>query len=95
MVTPAEAAILNRIDRDQLLADLSALIRIRSLGGHETPAQEWMAARLRSLGLAVDDWTIDIDRLRGHPACSMEVARDRGLGVAGTLGDGPVGRQVA
>jgi acetylornithine deacetylase len=88
MLTTREAAVLNQIDRDVLLTDLAALIGIESLGGAETPAQEWMAARLGSLGLDVDVWDIDVDALRQHPAFSMEVARDRGLGVVGSFGKG-------
>lgn len=88
MLTPREADVLNHIDRDALLGDLAALIGIESLGGAETPAQQWMAARLRRLGLEVDVWDIDIAALCAHPAFSMEVPRDRGLGVVGTLGDG-------
>ena len=45
MLSGLEAAVLNAVDREMLLGDLSALIAIPSLGGHETPAQEWMAAR--------------------------------------------------
>lgn len=88
MLTPREAAVLNRIDRDELLGDLSALIEIESLSGAETPAQRWMAARLGGLGLEVDTWAIDFPALKKHPAFSMEVERDRGLGVVGTLGNG-------
>ena len=88
MLTPREADVLNAVDRDLLIDDLSALIGIASLGGHETPAQEWMAARLRALGAEVDVWGIDFASLQRHPAFSMEVARDEGLGVVGTVGDG-------
>jgi acetylornithine deacetylase len=88
MLTTLEAEVLNQIDRDALLVDLAALIGVESLGGAETPAQEWMAARLGSLGLDVDVWDIDVDVLRQHPAFSMEVPRERGLGVVGTFGDG-------
>ena len=88
MLTAAEAAVLNLIDREAMLRDLSQLIGFESLGGHETPVQEWMAARLHQLGLDVDMWNIDFDMLRQHPAFSMEVPRERGVGVVGTLGDG-------
>ncbi len=88
MVTVREAKVLNRIDRDALVADLSALIAIESLGGAETPAQQWMAARLGGLGLEVDTWEIDFPALKQHPAFSMEVDRKQGFGVVGTLGDG-------
>ena len=89
VLTSAEADVLNLIDRDRLLADLSALIAFPSLGGHETPAQEWMAATLSQIGLDVDVWEIDFASLAKHPAFSMEVARESGLGVVGTFGDGP------
>ena len=88
MLTAAEAEVLNRIDRQALLSDLAALIAIPSLGGEEAPAQEWMAARLESLGLTVDVWPIDFASLREHAAFSMEVPRDSGLGVVGTFGEG-------
>jgi len=88
VIRASEADVLNAIDRDALLSDLSALIAIESLGGHETPAQEWMAERLGTLGLAVDVWPIDFSALQAHPSFSMEVPRTDGLGVVGTLGDG-------
>jgi acetylornithine deacetylase len=88
MLTAAEAEVLNGIDRRALLSDLAALIAIPSLGGEEMPAQEWMAARLESLGLTVDVWPIDFASLRKHTAFSMEVPRDSGLGVVGTFGEG-------
>jgi acetylornithine deacetylase len=88
MLKAREADVVNQIDRDAMLADLSALIAIESLGGRETPAQDWMASRLRSLGLDVDVWDIDFSTLQQHPAFSMEVPRESGLGVVGTLGDG-------
>ena len=87
VLTHLETDLLNSIDRDHLLADLTALIAIPSLGGQETPAQEWMRAALLGIGLDVDTWEIDLADLSRHPACSMEVARDSALGVAGTLGD--------
>jgi acetylornithine deacetylase len=91
MLTPAESVVLNAVSSSELLADLAALISIRSLGGDESQAQEWMAARLGALGLACDTWAIDFDELRTHPAFSMEVPRTEGIGVVGTLdaGDGP------
>jgi acetylornithine deacetylase len=89
MLTSQEADVLNRIDRDAMLADLSALISIESLGGEETPAQEWMASRLRQAGMDVDAWEFDVSAISHHEAFSMEVPRERGMGVVGTLGSGP------
>jgi acetylornithine deacetylase len=88
MLTPQENDVLHRVDRDALLGDLSALIAIESLGGHETPAQEWMATRLAELGAAVDTWELDFAVLQRQPAFSMEVPRERGMGVVGTFGEG-------
>jgi acetylornithine deacetylase len=86
MLTAAESTVLNAIDREAMLRDLADLIRIPSLGGDETPAQRWMAARMRSMGLSVDVWDIDFDTLSAHPSFSMEVPRTQGLGVVGTCG---------
>lgn len=88
MLTSLEADVVNRIDRDAMLTDLNALIGIESLGGQETPAQEWMASRLRQMGLDVDAWEFDVSAMRHHEAFSMEVPRERGMGVVGTLGSG-------
>jgi acetylornithine deacetylase len=88
MLNARETDVLNRINRDELVADLSALIAIESLGGAETPAQTWMAQRLGQLGLDVDMWDLDFTALARHPAFSMEVPREHGVGVVGTLGDG-------
>jgi acetylornithine deacetylase len=91
VLTPHESRVLDAIDADAMLADLAALIAIPSLGGQESPAQTWMAARMRELGMEVDVWEIDMAALRTHHAFSMEVPRETGLGVVGTLGtaDGP------
>jgi acetylornithine deacetylase len=88
MLSPRETDVLNQINRDELVADLSALIAIESLGGAETPAQIWMARRLGQLGLDVDMWDLDFTALERHPAFSMEVPRTQGVGVVGTLGNG-------
>ena len=87
MPTPLETKVLQSIHPAALLSDLAALIRIPSLGGHESPAQEWVADRLGSLGMTIDQWTIDFEALQSHPAFGMEVPRTTGVGVVGTLGD--------
>jgi acetylornithine deacetylase len=86
MLTPAERDVLDHISSDDLIADLTALIRIRSLGGDEEPAQSWMASRLEALGLDVDRWTFDVGTLSRHPSFSMEVPRTTGVGVVGYHG---------
>ncbi len=76
---------------DGLLSRLRDLIAIRSLSAEETPAQERMAELMRAAGMDVDVWRIDLDRLRDHPAYTVEVERQNALGVVGAVGerDGP------
>ncbi len=88
MLTQREADVLNHLDSAALLRDLDEMISHRSLGGAETDIQHWMGRRLRALGLEVEEWDLDLAALASDPSFSMEVARDRGVGVVGTLGDG-------
>jgi acetylornithine deacetylase len=91
-VTDLERRVLGAIAMDALLADLAGLIPFRSDGGNETPVQEHMAGLMADLGLDVDRWEIDLEHLREHPACSMEIERRQALGVVGRLGgDGGTG----
>lgn len=87
-LSATEQRVLEAIDRDALLATLCELIALPSEGGHETPAQERVAELMRGFGMQVDQWSIDFDRLRKHPAFSAEIERDHGLGVVGTIGEG-------
>lgn len=86
-----EQRALEAIDRDALLKALCDLIAIQSVGGQESPAQEQVADLMRAAGLEVDTWDLDLDRLRQHPAHTVEIERDRALGVIGRMGadDGP------
>ena len=86
-----ERKVLDAIDMDALLARLCDLIAIRSLSGDETPAQERMAELMHVAGMDVDVWQLDMERLRDHPAYTVEVERDNALGVVGVVGerDGP------
>lgn len=87
--------MLAAIDADALVETLCELIAIPSEGGSETPAQQYVAARMAAFGMHVDVWNIDFDSLRRHPAYTAEIEREHGLGVVGTLGqhrgrgDGP------
>jgi acetylornithine deacetylase len=87
-----EQRVLDAVDVDGLVDSLGELVAIPSLGGQETPAQEWVAAQMQSWGLEVDVWDLDLGELRKHPAYSAEVERDQGLGVAGAMGQGSGGR---
>src|SRR5215470_6362711 len=70
--------------RGDLIAFLQKLVQTPSLPGHEQPAQQLVAEKLRSLGLAVDVVSSDFEELRNHPAfCDDGVPfRDR-LNVVG------------
>jgi len=84
-LTEPERRVLDAVDVDRLLADVRALVGLPTHGGNETPAQELVAGWLAELGMALDRWTIDVDRLSTHPAYSAEIERDAPLGVVGTF----------
>lgn len=94
MISTIEQRALAAIDREGLLACLGELVAIPSLSGQETPAQEFMAAKMVAFGLDVDVWDLDFAALRQHPAFSIEVERDHALGVVGTLGHNSGGRSL-
>jgi acetylornithine deacetylase len=83
-----ERRVLEAIDVDAMVESLCELVSIESLGGHETPAQGWMASRMESLGMDVDVWDIDLHGLSADPAFSTEIERESALGVVGKLGGG-------
>lgn len=83
---PTEQSVLQAIDVDGLLDFICQLVAVRSDGGNETPAQQFMADAMRRCGLEVDVWELDFAKLRQHPAFSIEIERPEGLGVVGTLG---------
>ncbi|HEV7603520.1 MAG TPA: ArgE/DapE family deacylase, partial [Candidatus Limnocylindrales bacterium] len=55
------------IDRERLLADLQALIRIPSVTGAEEAVAGWAADALRDLGIAVETVRPDLTEHRGDP----------------------------
>jgi len=70
--TIGERATLISAAVDELAADLTSfaqgLVRIPSLPGEEAAAHEYVAHKLRALGLSVDIVESRFDELRGHPA---------------------------
>lgn len=87
-LTADEQYVLGLVDEVALLADLAELVAIPSVGGSagEVAAQQWCADRLRTLGLAVDEWEIDLPSLTTDPDFpGAEVDRGRALGVVGIL----------
>jgi acetylornithine deacetylase len=87
-LSPLERRVLDAVDTDGLVAFARELISIPSLGGQETPAQQRMAAEMQAMGLEVDVWDIDFTELARHPAYTVEIEREHGLGVVGTTGTG-------
>jgi len=79
------------IDVDLIRRDLAQIVNIPSVGGSdaEVAVQRWCAATLTGLGLEVDQWSLDLDELRGsadYPG--EEVDREEALGCVGVSGPG-------
>jgi acetylornithine deacetylase len=89
-----EAAVADAVDEAALVAAVRRLVRIPSWNGNETPAQEAMASLMAEAGLEVDRWDIDLDEVAAHPACSMEIPRERAVGLVGTLPGSGGGRDL-
>ncbi|NJN18183.1 MAG: ArgE/DapE family deacylase [Oscillochloris sp.] len=87
-MNPIEERVLAAINADELLAGIDRLVSFASLGGtpEEIAVQEAAAELMRSGGMTVDQWEIDLPALYTHPDCSWEIPRDRALGVVGMLG---------
>ncbi|WP_374929675.1 ArgE/DapE family deacylase [Kytococcus sedentarius] len=86
---PAGDAAVAVLDDRRLIADLSALVSIPSVGGtpEEVRAQRWGAEALRRLGGEVDEWdeeVRDLTRAEGWPG--QEVERETLRGVVGRFG---------
>jgi len=87
MLNSIEQQLINAINPDDYLDLLKDFVRIKSLAGEgEVAAQEFVADIMRSIHLDVDQWELDFDALRTHPAFSIEVERERGMGVVGSYG---------
>ena len=97
-LSAAERQVLDAIGDHQILEDLRELVAIPSVGGTpaEARAQDWCGERLRGMGLAVDQWDIDVDaerRAEGFPG--MEVEREGARGCVAVLGGGAAPRHGA
>ncbi|GAA1158774.1 ArgE/DapE family deacylase [Kribbella jejuensis] len=87
MDSETEQAVLAAIDDQWIVDNLRELVRIPSVDGTaaEIEVQTWCADRLRSLGLDVDHWRLDLATDDpGFPG--MEVERDEAWGCVGVLG---------
>ncbi len=69
---------------DRQIAFLSALVACPSLRGREQSAQDLMAEAMGGLGLAIDRWEMDADRLRALPGFSpVETPYAEAVNIAG------------
>lgn len=85
----AETRVLDALDERGLVAELVGMIQVPSTTGSdaESDLQHWHASQLRTLGLEVDAWTLDLDALARHPDHpGTEAPRTEGYGVVGLLG---------
>ena len=88
MPTAIQTQIEHAVDQlfDQQVALLCDLVRIPSLRGQEAPCQDRVAATLRQMGYAVDQWQLNVEDLQHHPGFSpvMYTTYDRAYSVVGT-----------
>ena len=66
-LTSLERKVLDSIDGEGLLDGILQLVAIESVGGAETPAQQWIAELMGKIGLKVECWDLDFDALAEHP----------------------------
>jgi acetylornithine deacetylase len=78
-----ENRAINSIDENGLVDAICQLVAIESVGGVETPAQQWVAHLMGEIGLEVDSWELNFDELAKHPGYSTEIDRSHGLGIVG------------
>jgi acetylornithine deacetylase len=82
-----EARIRDAVDAgfDEQVAFTAELVGIPSLRGAEAPAQDYMARALKTRGLAVDRWRIDVADIQDLPRFSpVAVSYDDAWNVVGT-----------
>ena len=87
-LTSLERKVLDSIDGKGLLDGIFQLVAIESVGGAETPAQQWVAELMEKIGLKVECWDLDFDALAEHPGHSTAIDRSHGVGVVGQIGKG-------
>ncbi|MCE1180070.1 MAG: ArgE/DapE family deacylase [Micrococcales bacterium] len=86
-LTPEQQAVLDAIDVEEMVADLTAMVRTPSVTGSdaESELQHSIAASLTDLGLDVDTWRLDLDALTADPDFpGTEAPRTEGYGVVAT-----------
>jgi acetylornithine deacetylase len=91
---PTEERILEALDVDGMVEAARELVRIPSVSGQETPAQEFVASLMQAHGMDVDRWVIPMEEVGAHPAYGVEVLRRDPLGVVGTWAGSGGGRDL-
>jgi acetylornithine deacetylase len=76
--TEAQIAAAAHATRSEAIAMLSTLVSHGSLLGHEQGAQDYMAEVFSGLGLRVDQFQIDEERIKQHPAYSPSIVSYEG-----------------
>lgn len=85
-LSPVESGVQEMLDVPSMLEFLEKLVKIPSLGGNETPAQDLVADWMVRNGFEVDVWDLDMEALTAHPSYSAEIDRQEGRGVVGWIG---------
>jgi acetylornithine deacetylase len=94
-LTPAELAVVARVDRDRLTDDLAAVVAIPSLTGEEGAVQTEVALRMTTAGLDVERLdTAAIDLAADPDFPGVEVAREVHPVVTGRLTGDAAGPRV-
>lgn len=82
LLTANEQRALEALDEAGLIEALRTLLRHRSITGQEAGAQHWLGEHMRSMGLDVDLWIIDVAELQQHPDFpGMEIERREGTAI--------------
>ena len=93
-LSAAAQAAADAVDRDALVADLAAIVRIPSITGSEETVAADLAGRLRAIGMTVEELSPDPAAIRADPAWPGEETIRSALPVViGRLGR-PGGRRV-
>ncbi len=83
-----EQTVIDHLDYDNLLQMLDTLVRVQSIDGSpaENEAQRTAAALMQSVGMEVNQWSVDMQQLSQNLAYSAEVPRDTMIGTIGRMG---------
>ena len=85
---PIQEKVFNEVDRmkDAIVHTIQELVRIPSVVGDETKAQDYMETLYRSLDLAVTRFEPDIEKVKQHPAfIDTKMSYDNRSNIIATL----------